>query len=175
MCALHVAGARAGLHGAEPRKRFLLTLALSSQAFANKLKGAFRQGTGQKAMRFLSAFVLHIPASLLMMWIDTGWGEHLGKLSLYVLCWKYLVVVSRVRAYRPLSRESSINGFVILNWACYPKPHQVNGVVKKGKKIQICNQSWTRHQKGLSQRNAVKSWQQDSELDNMKSLGQSLR
>lgn len=64
MGALCVAGARTGLRGAETRKRFLLTLALSSQAFANKLKGPFHRGTGLKAMSFLSTFVLHIPARL---------------------------------------------------------------------------------------------------------------
>lgn len=156
MCALRVAGARTGLRGAETRKRFILTLALSSQAFANKLKGAFHQGMGQKVKSFPSTFVLHIPACLLM-WTDTGQGERLGKLSLYVLCWKCLVVVSKVRAYRPLSRGSSINELVILNWVCYPKPHQVNGAVKKRrkKKNKTCSQSWTRHQKGLSRRNTV--------------------
>ena len=66
MCALHVAGAHTGLHGAETGKRFLLTLALTSQAFANKLKGPFHQGMGQKVTSVLSTFVLHMPASLLM-------------------------------------------------------------------------------------------------------------
>lgn len=96
------------------RKRFLLTLALCSQAFAKKLKPAFHQGTGQKATSFPPTFVLHIPSSLLM-WIDTGQGEHLGKLYLYVLHWKYLVVTSRVRAYWPLSHENSTNELVTLN------------------------------------------------------------
>lgn len=62
--ALRVAGAHTGLRGAETRKRFLFTLALSSQAFANKLNGAFHQGMRQKATSFLSTFVLRIPASL---------------------------------------------------------------------------------------------------------------
>lgn len=66
MCLLRAAGACTSLRGAETRKRLLLTLALNSQAFANKLKGAFNQVTRQTAKSFPSAFVLHIPASLLM-------------------------------------------------------------------------------------------------------------
>lgn len=133
MCVLRAAGACSRLRGAETRKRLLLTLAPNSQAFANKLKGAFNQVTRQTAKSFLSAFVLRIPASLLM-WIDSGQGEHLGKLYLYVLCWKCSAVVSRVRAYRPLSCESSINEFVILNWACYLNHIKWIVLVKKKKK-----------------------------------------
>lgn len=97
--------------GAETRKKFLFILALNSQAFANKLRRPFHQDMRQTAMSFLSTVGLNIPATLLM-WVDAGQGEHLVKLFHYVRCWNCLVVVSGVRAYWPLSHESSINELV---------------------------------------------------------------
>lgn len=104
-CILCVTRACAGLCVAETRRRFLLTLALNSQIFANKLGGPFHHGMRQIAVNFLSTFGLYLLAALLI-WIDTGQWEHSVEVSLYVLCWNWLVVVLGVRAYWPLSHES---------------------------------------------------------------------
>lgn len=69
MCILCVTWACAVLRAAETRRRFLLTLALTSQIIANKLRGPFHHGVRQTAMGFFVYIWLYILAALLM-WVD---------------------------------------------------------------------------------------------------------